>query len=91
MIRRVLDFVILLLLVWSCMVAGLWIINVWIIPLEIPGVKEGYIVNTVQVVISTVLVFIWLLIWKWLASTMFWRAIGDHRLKDSSDISNEAG
>jgi len=82
MIRRVLDFVIILLFVWISMICGLWLINSWIIPLEIPGVEKAFIVNIVQVVISTVLVLLWLLLWKRLASWMFWRAIGDRRLID---------
>ena len=82
MIRRVLDFVIILLFVWVCMMGGLWFIDYWLIPLEIPGVDKRYIVNIVQVVISTILVLWWLLLWKSLASRMFWRAIGDRRLLD---------
>ncbi|MBQ04436.1 hypothetical protein CL673_07005 [Candidatus Bathyarchaeota archaeon] len=82
MSRRVLDFVILLLFVWFCMIGGLWVINNWIIPLKIPGVEEAHIINIVQVVISTVLVLSWLLLWKRLATWMFWRAIGDRRLID---------
>ena len=82
MIRRVLDFVTILLFVWVCMIGGLWLIDYLIIPLEIPGVEQAYIVNIVQVAISTVLVMSWLLLWKKLATWMFWRAIGDRRLKD---------
>ncbi len=80
--RRVLDFVIILLFVWIWMIGGLWLIDYWIIPLEIPGVERAYIVNIVQVVISTLLVLSWLLLWKKLATWMFWRAIGDRRLID---------
>jgi hypothetical protein len=82
MSRRVLDFIIILLFVWIWMIGGLWFIDYWIIPLEIPGIEKAYIVNIVQVVISTVLVLLWLLLWKRLATWMFWRAIGDRRLID---------
>ncbi|MCW3989985.1 hypothetical protein DRO66_08650 [Candidatus Bathyarchaeota archaeon] len=82
MIRRVLDFVIILLFVWICSIGGLWLIDYLIIPLKIPGIEQAYIVNIVQVVISTVLVLLWLLLWKKLATWMFWRAIGDRRLLD---------
>ena len=82
MIRRVLDFVIILLFVWVCMIGGLWLIDYWIIPLKIPGIEQAYIVNIVQVVISTFLVLLWLILWKKLATWMFWRAIGDRRLLD---------
>jgi hypothetical protein len=82
MSRRVLDFVIILLFVWIWMIGGLWLIDYWIIPLKIPGVEKAYIVNIIQVVISTVLVLLWLLLWKKLATWMFWRAIGDRTLID---------
>ena len=82
MIRRVLDFMIILLFVWISMIGGLWLIDYWIIPLKIQGVENAYIVNIRQVVISTVLVLSWLLLWKKLATWMFWRAIGDRRFKD---------
>ena len=82
MIRRVLDFVIILLFVWICSIGGLWLIDYLIIPLKIPGIEQAYIVNIVQVMISTVLVLLWLLLWKKLATWMFWRAIGDRRLLD---------
>ncbi len=82
MIRRVLDFVIILLFVWICSIGGLWLIDYLIIPLKIPGIEQAYIVSIVQVVISTVLVLLWLLLWKKLATWMFWRAIGDRRLID---------
>ncbi len=82
MSRRVLDFVIILLFVWIWMIGGLWLIDYWIIPLEIPGVEKVYFVNIVQVVISALLVLSWLLLWKKLATWMFWRAIGDRRLID---------
>jgi len=82
MIRRITDFVIILLFVWVCMIGGLWLIDVWIIPLRIPGIEQAYIVNIVQVVISTVFVMLWLILWKKLATWMFWRAIGDRRLLD---------
>ena len=82
MIRRVLDFMIILLFVWISMIGGLWLIDYWIIPLKIQGVENAYIVNIRQVVISTVLVLSWLLLWKKLVTWMFWRAIGDRRFKD---------
>jgi len=82
MISRVLDFVIILLFVWICSIGGLWLIDYLIIPLKIPGVEQAYIVNIVQVVISTVLVLLWLFLWKKLATWMFWRAIGDRKFID---------
>lgn len=80
MIRRILDFVILLLYVWGCMILGLWVIDAIIVPMSIPGVN-GYVVNVVQVVISASMVLLWLLMWRWLAKNMFWRAIRDHQNK----------
>ncbi len=78
MIRRILDFVILLLYVWGCMILGLWVINAFIVPMSILGVN-GYLVNVIQVVISASMVLLWLLMWRWLSKNMFWRAIRNHQ------------
>jgi hypothetical protein len=78
MIRRILDFVILLLYVWGCMILGLWVIDAFIVPMTIPGVN-GYVVNVIQVVISASMVLLWLLMWRWLSKSMFWRAIRNHQ------------
>ncbi len=80
MIRRILDFVILLLYVWGCMIMGLWVIDAFIVPMTIPGVN-GYVVNVIQVVISASMVLLWLLMWRWLSKSMFWRAIRNHQNK----------
>ena len=80
MIRRILDFVILLLYVWVCMILGLWVIDAFIVPMSIPGVN-GYVVNVIQVVISTSMALLWLLMWRWLSKSMFWRAIRNHQNK----------
>ena len=80
MIRRILDFVILLLYVWGCMILGLWVIDAFIVPMTIPGVN-GYLVNVIQVVISASMVLLWLLMWRWLSKSMFWRAIRNHQNK----------
>lgn len=74
MTRRILDFIIILIFVWVCMLFGLWIINNLIVPLSVPGLSR-YIVSILQVVISIVMVLFWLQIWRWLAKSMFWRAL----------------
>jgi hypothetical protein len=79
MIRRILDFIIILLFVWACMFAGLWVIATLIVPLELPGIASRSLTNIIQVVISTLLVLIWLQIWRWLASSIFWQAINASR------------
>ena len=38
MIRRIVDFTLILLFMWACMILGLWIIDRIIVPLEIPYV-----------------------------------------------------
>jgi hypothetical protein len=80
MTRRILDFVIILFFVWGCMLFGLWIISNLIVPMSIPGVSR-YMVNIVQVVISAVMVLLWLQIWRWLARSMFWRALRNNQNK----------
>ena len=80
MTRRTLDFVIILLFVWGCMLFGLWIISSLIVPMSILGVSR-YVVNIVQVVISAAMVLLWLLIWRWLARSLFWRALRNNQNK----------
>jgi len=80
LIRRIFDFVLLLVFVWFCMFGGLWIINSFIVPMTIPGVGR-YVVNVVQVVISASMVLVWLLIWRWLARSMFWNALRSNQNK----------
>ena len=75
MIRRIVDFVIILLFVWVFMFAGLWVIATIIVPLELPEIMNSGLNNIIQVVISALLVLVWLQIWRWLASSIFWRAI----------------
>ena len=78
--RRILDFVFILLFVWVCMMFGLWIIENLIVPMSIPGVRR-YIINTIQVVVSAVMVLLWLGIWRWLATNIFWRAVRNNQNK----------
>lgn len=80
MTRRTLDFVIILLFVWGGMLLGLWIISSMIVPISIPGVSR-YLVNILQVVVSASMVLLWLLVWRWLARSMFWRALRNNQNK----------
>jgi hypothetical protein len=80
MTRRILDFVIILLFVWGGMLFGLWIISSMIVPMSIPGVSR-YLVNILQVVVSASMVLLWLLLWRWLARSMFWRALRNNQNK----------
>jgi hypothetical protein len=80
MTRRTLDFVIILLFVWGGMLFGLWIISSMIVPMSIPGVSR-YLVNILQVVVSASMVLLWLLLWRWLARSMFWRALRNNQNK----------
>lgn len=78
MTRRIFDFVIILLFVWGGMLFGLWIISSMIVPISIPGVSR-YLVNILQVVVSASMVLLWLLLWRWLARSMFWRALRNNQ------------
>lgn len=73
--KRVVDVAYLLLFVWAFMLTGLKVIATFIVPMKIPGVVNQVLTNTLQVMISTTLVLIWLLIWRWLAKSIFWRNI----------------
>jgi hypothetical protein len=80
MTRRTLDFVIILLFVWGGMLLGLWIISSMIVPMSIPGVSR-YLVNILQVIVSASMALLWLLLWRWLARSMFWRALRNNQNK----------
>ena len=80
MTRRILDFVVILLFVWGCMLLGLWVINALIVPMTIPGMSRFH-VGILQVVVSASMVFLWLLLWRWLARSMFWRALRNNQNK----------
>ncbi|MBS7614754.1 hypothetical protein KEJ18_03370 [Candidatus Bathyarchaeota archaeon] len=75
MIRRVLDFVLILLFVWVCMILGLWIIDRVIVPMDLPGVTNSYLSAILKVGISTFLVLIWLWIWREIVKRSFWHAM----------------
>ena len=81
MIQRILDFVNILVLVWVCMLLGLVIINGIIVPMRLPEPFDGAITNVSQVAISAFLVLLWLYLWRWMATRMFWRAIKDYQNK----------
>jgi hypothetical protein len=55
------------------MLLGLNVIATYIVPIQISGGVNRYLTNVLQVIISTTLVLIWLMIWRWLAKTIFWR------------------
>lgn len=73
MIRRIVDFVFILVFLWFCMLLGLWVINTLIVPLSLPlgPLLEGVL----KVVISVSLVLLWLWIWRETAKKIFWRAL----------------
>jgi hypothetical protein len=75
------------------MLLGLWIIDQFIVPMQIPGIENRGIINIVQVVIGASMVLLWLKAWRWLARKMFWRAIHSgytiNPSKSHDDCSNE--
>ena len=75
MIRRIFDFVFILLFVWACMILGLWIIDRVIVPMEIPGVTSGFLTATLKVGASAGLVLLWLWLWREIIKKMFWHAM----------------
>jgi len=79
MIRRVLDFVFVLLFVWACMILGLWVIDSAIVPLQLPGVTDDVMTAILKVAISGAMVLVWLWIWREMVKRMFWRAVKSQR------------
>jgi len=73
MIRRILDFVFILLFVWFFMLLGFWIIDTMIVPLNMPlGSLGDGLSNIAKAVISVLLVLVWLWIWREIVKKTFW-------------------
>jgi len=75
MIRRILDFIIILLFMWVCMILGLWFINEVIVPLELPGINSRVITAMLKVAAGTGLALFWLWLWREIIKRMFWHAL----------------
>lgn len=79
MIRRILDFVIVLLFVWICMFLGLFIIDNFIVPMRLPSKINGIITGILEVIISGILAIIWLWLWRNIVKKMFWSRLKDRQ------------
>ena len=75
MIRRILDFIFILLFMWVCMILGLWLINEVIVPLEMPGINNRVVTGILKVAMSSGLALFWLWLWREIVKRMFWRAL----------------
>jgi len=77
-IRRIMDFVFLLIFAWACMLLGLWIIDAVIVPLPplLPlGPLGGVLSAVAKAVISVLLVLLWLWIWREVVKKIFWSTL----------------
>ena len=90
MIRRIVDFTLILLFMWACMILGLWIIDRIIVPLEIPYVHP-LITATIKVGASSALAIIWLWIWREIVKRMFWHTLKSHRRRSEQSGDAENG
>ena len=79
MIRRILDFVFILLFVWSFMILGFWVIDKYVVPLELPGVTNNVLTATLKVAISASLVLFWLWLWREIVKRMFWQTLSRNK------------
>jgi hypothetical protein len=75
MIRRILDFVFILLFVWVCMILGLWVIERVIVPMQLPGITDMLITGILKIGFSAGLVLFWLWLWREIVKKMFWHAM----------------
>ncbi|RLG95116.1 hypothetical protein DRO37_03535 [Candidatus Bathyarchaeota archaeon] len=90
MIRRIVDFTLILLFMWACMILGLWIIDRIIVPLEIPYVHP-LITAIIKVGASSVLAIIWLWIWREIVKRMFWHTLKSYRRRSEQTGDGESG
>jgi len=75
MIRRIVDFIFILLFMWACMILGLWLINEVIVPLELPGINSRLITAIIKVATSGGLALFWLWLWREIVKRMFWHTL----------------
>ncbi|RLI03520.1 hypothetical protein DRO38_02595 [Candidatus Bathyarchaeota archaeon] len=75
MIRRILDFVLVLLFMWACMILGLWLISGVIVPLELPWINNRVVTATIKVAASVGLALFWLWLWREIVKRMFWHTL----------------
>ncbi|HIE18782.1 TPA: hypothetical protein EYP75_03560 [Candidatus Bathyarchaeota archaeon] len=81
MIRRILDFVFVLIFMWACMILGLWLISGVIVPLELPWINNRLVTAIIKVSASFGLTLFWLWLWREIVKRMFWhtlRSQGNH-------------
>jgi hypothetical protein len=93
MIRRIMDFVYILVFVWAGMFMGLWIIHSLIVPLELPGIANPILTGILRGAISAILALVWLWMWREMVRRMFWQAIKEQQLyiKEPEDNKRDAG
>jgi hypothetical protein len=72
MVRRIADFLLILIFVWACMLLGLWIIESYIVPLNI---HPALLSNIAKPTISVLLVLSWFWLWRKIVRRVFWNAL----------------
>ena len=72
MLRRIADFVLILIFVWACMLLGLWIIESLIVPLNI---HSALVSNIAKPGVSVLLVLSWFWLWREIVRRVFWNAL----------------
>jgi len=77
MIRRIIDFVLILIFVWASMIFGLWLIDSVIVPLRLPisGFFGRVLTAILKVLVSAALVIFWLWLWREIVRRTFWRIV----------------
>ncbi|RLI12956.1 hypothetical protein DRO35_01755 [Candidatus Bathyarchaeota archaeon] len=89
MIKRILDFVLILLFVWACMILGLWLINEIVVPLEIPWIKNHIVIAIIKLVMSSGLALLWLWLWREIIKRMFWHTLKAHKTLGKAEKQEE--
>ncbi len=74
MIRRIMDFVLILIFVWACMIVGLWVIDSLVVPLV-----DTVLISALKIILSALLVLFWLWMWREIVKMMFWRVLNRGR------------
>jgi len=77
-VRQVLGISAILLMVWTMIFIGAWIISAFVVPLDlrIDGWWGRAVTSSVKVLLGSLLALTWLWIWKTVAQTYFWKIAG---------------
>lgn len=78
MIRQRLNLIYVMAFVWVSMIFGLFVISMYIVPLELPGINS-ITTGVLKVILSLLLSILWLWMWRRMVVMVFWQAVKEQQ------------